>query len=170
MAIWLPNKACHCSAEKVQQSGIVEYDDRIYCKMCRGYVEPQVIQELDLTPVAVESTDNDREKHVAQSTAQASSIQSTTSTHPKANGLESAQLASMGYLHSIALVVTAGVVTGFFIAAGLLLSLVFDSAGAAVAFFFVGGIVGIAMLISSITALLRADRDRNRARSQYTTS
>lgn len=165
MAIWLPNKACQCSSEKLLQSGIVDYDGQVYCKMCRGYVDQQLVAELDLTPVTIEASEKTSATQVPAPTSPASASVSRPAPTAAGNVLESAQLATMGYLHSIALVVTAGVVTGFFVAAGLLFSLVFDAPGAAVVFFFVGGVVGIAMLISSVSALLRADQDRSRARS-----
>jgi nitrate reductase gamma subunit len=77
---------------------------------------------------------------------------------------DSALLASMGYLHSIALVVISGVVVGFAVGVGLLFSLVLQVVEIAAIFFVMGAILGIAMLIGSIVALIRADADRSQAR------
>jgi len=79
---------------------------------------------------------------------------------------EAAVLASMSYLHAIALVVISGVVVGFGVALGLLFQLAFEAEVPAAIFFVLGGAVGIAMLVASIVALLRADADRARTRGR----
>jgi hypothetical protein len=81
---------------------------------------------------------------------------------------DAAILASMGYLHSIALVLTAGVVAGLVAGLGYVLVVVFEATEFAVFTFLTAGILGVAFLISSLIALARADTHRNRTRLQPT--
>lgn len=71
----------------------------------------------------------------------------------------------MGYLHSIALAVAAGVLAAMGAALGTLSALVFDNEFIAAVFFVLGGVTAIAMLVASIFALFRPDIDRNWARA-----
>ena len=105
----------------------------------------------DLTSVPIEAPSRTSAPQVPVATSPAHPA--VNQTAPTAAGkVESAQLTTMGYLHPIALVVTAGVVTGFLVAAGLPFSLVFDVPGAAVVVFVVDRIARLAILISYASA------------------
>jgi len=71
----------------------------------------------------------------------------------------------MSYLYAITLVVIAGAVTAFSAGLGALLNIVFDPVELSVLFFLVGVVVGLAILVAHVAALIRADIDRNRARN-----
>lgn len=81
---------------------------------------------------------------------------------------EFAALASMSYLHSIALVLTSGVVAGLIGGVGLVLAIVFEAAEFAALAFSIAAALGIAFLISSLVALVRADHQRSGAMAQST--
>ncbi len=108
-------------------------------------------------------TDNTRKSETASPSKPTRSATPNIQSSPT-GASQAAQLASMGYLHAIALVVIAGVIIGLSAGIGALLSLAFDAVAAAALFFIVGGLVGIAMMIDSIVALIRANVDRDTAR------
>jgi len=110
-----------------------------------------------------EWTERTRQEQAVLEQSAATSVESAVRGSTQVG--DAAALASMGYLHAIALVVISGVVVTLGAGIGLLLLLVFEVDEFAGVFFIVGGAVGIAMLVASVFALLRADVDRNRARN-----
>lgn len=71
-------------------------------------------------------------------------------------------LATMEYLHSVSLVLIAGVVAGLLTGFGLIWTIVLDSPVVAGITFFVAAISGIVLLVSSIVALVRGDMHKSR--------
>ena len=174
MAIWLPNKECQCDVVSVKRNGAVEYGESFYCKFCRGHVQPDLLDGVEVIAVPSEASNNHSvgnrrpsvgqgEELVVPSHSQ-SYVDDAIYVQSTLTSANSAALASMGYLHAIALVVIAGVITGLSAGIGAILSLTFDAVEAAASFFIIGGLLGIAMMIASIVALIRADVDRNTAR------